>query len=439
MGDSDMEDYGFEYSDEELEEQDVDVENQYYNSKGLLESEEWEEALAGFRQVLRMEGGDKGEWGFKALKQIIRIQSRLGAHEEMVEAYRQLLQYAAVVTRNAAEKKINSVLDFVSAQATDSQLLQDFYSLTLESMAEAKNERLWFKTNMKLANLWVELREAGKAAKVLRELHRSCQTEDGGDDLKKGTQLLEIYALEIRLHTEQKNSKKLKELYQKALAIKSAIPHPRIMGVIRECGGKMHMHERAWDEAATDFFEAFKSYDEAGSGRRVQCLKYLVLANMLMESRVDPFDSQEARPYKSDPEVSAMVSLVDAYQRGAIRDFERILAGQRGAIMGDPFISQYMHDLLANIRTQVVLRAIQPYTRVRIPFIAHQLNVPAAEVEALLISLILDGRVAGRIDQVNQLLELDVPGEQAPKYGALDKWAHQLHSLHAMVAAKLAV
>ena len=53
-------------------------------------------------------------------------------------------------------------------------------------------------------------------------------------------------------------------LAQKALAIKSAIPHPRIMGVIRECGGKMHMHERSWAEAATDFFEAFKSYDEVG-------------------------------------------------------------------------------------------------------------------------------------------------------------------------------
>ena len=49
---------------------------------------------------------------------------------------------------------------------------------------------------------------------VLRELHRSCQTEDGRDDTKKGTQLLEIYALEIQLHSEQRNSKKLKELYQ---------------------------------------------------------------------------------------------------------------------------------------------------------------------------------------------------------------------------------
>lgn len=66
----------------------------------------------------------------------------------------------------------------------------------------------------------------------------------------------------------------LQELYQKALSVKSAIPHPRIMGIIRECGGKMHMAERQWPDAATDFFEAFKNYDEAGNQRRIQCLKY---------------------------------------------------------------------------------------------------------------------------------------------------------------------
>lgn len=67
----------------------------------------------------------------------------------------------------------------------------------------------------------------------------------------------------------------MQQLYLKALSIKSAIPHPRIMGIIRECGGKMHMAERQWAEAATDFFEAFKNYDEAGNQRRIQCLKYV--------------------------------------------------------------------------------------------------------------------------------------------------------------------
>ncbi len=32
-------------------------------------------------------------------------------------------------------------------------------------------------------------------------------------------------------------------LYQRALRVRSAIPHPKVMGIIRECGGKMHMSE----------------------------------------------------------------------------------------------------------------------------------------------------------------------------------------------------
>ena len=44
--------------------------------------------------------------------------------------------------------------------------------------------------------------------------------------------------------------------------------------------------------------------------RRLACLKYLVLANMLMKSGINPFDSQEAKPYKSNPEILAMTNLV---------------------------------------------------------------------------------------------------------------------------------
>lgn len=85
------------------------------------------------------------------------------------------------------------------------------------------------------------------------------------------------------------------------------------MGVIKECGGKMWMGERMfhlqspymsrpkdttgqWNRASEDFFESFRNYDEAGSPQRIQVLKYLVLANMLTGSEVNPFDSQETKP-----------------------------------------------------------------------------------------------------------------------------------------------
>lgn len=53
----------------------------------------------------------------------------------------------------------------------------------------------------------------------------------------------------------------------------------------------------SWDKASTDLFESFRQYDESGSPQRIQVLKYLVLAYMLMGSRINPFDSQETKPY----------------------------------------------------------------------------------------------------------------------------------------------
>ncbi|KAF5283164.1 hypothetical protein FQR65_LT02676 [Abscondita terminalis] len=385
----DEEDYGLEYSEDSNSEPDVDLENQYYNSKALKEDEP-ESALTSFQRVLDLEGGEKGEWGFKALKQMIKINFKLSNFKEMMVRYKQLLTYIkSAVTRNHSEKSINSILDYIST-SKNMELLQDFYETTLEALKDAKNDRLWFKTNTKLGKLYYDRKDYNKLAKILKQLHQSCQTDDGEDDLKKGTQLLEIYALEIQI-----------------LHIKSAIPHPLIMGVIRECGGKMHLREGEFEKAHTDFFEAFKNYDESGSPRRTTCLKYLVLANMLMKSGINPFDSQEAKPYKNDSEILAMTNLVNSYQTNDINEFELILKQNRQNIMDDPFIREHIEDLLRNIRTQVLIKLINPYTRIYIPHISTELNIDVTEVENLLVSCILDSTIHGRIDQVNQVLLLD--------------------------------
>ncbi len=63
------------YSSESASEPDVDLENQYYNSKALKEDSP-RDALESFRRVLDLEQ-EKGEWGFKALKQMIKIYFKL--------------------------------------------------------------------------------------------------------------------------------------------------------------------------------------------------------------------------------------------------------------------------------------------------------------------------------------------------------------------------
>ena len=116
--------------------------------------------------------------------------------------------------------------------------------------------------------------------------------------------------------------------------------------------------------------------------------------------------------------------------------------------MDDAFVRNYIEELLRNIRTQVVLKVIRPYTQVTIAFLAkvrpvglgsphrvgraltrgamllrahppsthrQELNIAAAEVEPLLVSLILDGRIDGLIDQVHQRLELTKPYGRSPR------------------------
>lgn len=55
------------------------------------------------------------------------------------------------------------------------ELLQNFYETTLEALKDAKNDRLWFKTNTKLGKLYFDRNDFGKLQKILKQLHQSCQ------------------------------------------------------------------------------------------------------------------------------------------------------------------------------------------------------------------------------------------------------------------------
>ena len=56
----------------------------------------------------------------------------------MLNYYKQLLTYIrSAVTKNYAEKSINSILDYVS-NAKNSELLQQFYQITLDALKVVK-------------------------------------------------------------------------------------------------------------------------------------------------------------------------------------------------------------------------------------------------------------------------------------------------------------
>ncbi|KAJ9665868.1 hypothetical protein H2201_003992 [Coniosporium apollinis] len=434
MQDSEQEDYDFEYEDDDEEQGgDVDIENKYYNAK-QMKVDNPEDAIDEFLGVPALEP-EKGDWGFKGLKQAIKLEFRLRRYDKAVEHYKELLTYVkSAVTRNYSEKSINNMLDFIEKSAEDedaNRCMEKFYSLTLESFQSTNNERLWLKTNIKLARLWLDRKEYRQLTEKVRELHKACQREDGTDDPSKGTYSLEVYALEILMYAETRNNKRLKALYQRALKVRSAVPHPKIMGIIRECGGKMHMSEENWKEAQSDFFESFRNYDEAGSLQRIQVLKYLVLTTMLMGSDINPFDSQETKPYKNDPRIAAMTDLVDAYQREDIHSYEKILQNNRD-LLADPFIAENIDEVTRNMRTKAVLKLVAPYTRFTLSFISKQLKITPLEVQDIVSFLIVDKKLRGRIDQSSGTVQIESVSDN-DRIRAMQDWSSAIGSLWATV------
>ena len=451
--DESMEENGneFEYSDEE-EEQDNDevaLENAYYNAKGLRE-DDVQAAAEAFQQVITLEQerlGHQGSWSYKALKQLVKLHLRAADWDTRVlPAYQKLLECVAAghVSPNQVEKGIQAMLERVaslcqgssssSSSTTASPMLVgdgnaldaaqalalQVYDATLNIFHPVKgscpNERLWFKTNIKYGQLLYETNETQKLQKVLKELQavhaHGASPEDASSSSSSSTQSMEIYALQIQLYSRLKDHKRLRATFHQAMNVRGGIPHPRTLALIQELGGKMHMEAKEYDAAGKTFFQAFKSYDEAGDPSRLRCLNYLVLSGMLGVSNINPFDSQECRPYKDDPSVVAMTNLVQAFHNNDIVAFEGILKQSKGQrLLADAFLRQHVADLLETIRRQVLARLVQPYQRIQLSALAAALNhMSVPEVEALLVRLITDGSLAARLDRTQGVL-LKVPTE----------------------------
>jgi len=233
-------------------------------------------------------------------------------------------------------------------------------------------------------------------------------------------------------------SKFLKNLYNKAVAIK-ALCNPRFLGVIHECGGKIFLKERNYKDANTDFIESFKGYDSAGAREfAIQCLRYLILSNMLSNSIVNPFDEQRAKSYQQSTEIESMLNLIESYRNRNITTFERVLKKNQNDFFGDPFISDYIQDLRKKLRSHVLKSLIRPYKNITLPYITTELQVNPKDAESLLVELILDKEIVGRIDQIHQLLILqsDKSSNNAI-YSSLSTWVKNLNSLEKSIVGKV--
>jgi len=263
----------------------------------------------------------------------------------------------------------------------------------------------------------------------LNRLHEQCQVS-GKDDFKnKGSELFEIYAMELRMAITQRNYSKMRALYEGTKNLTGPIRNPKSESIIHECWGKMFGDEGNWSKAYTEFFSAFMSYLEAGQSQAAkQCLKYVVVANMLGKQAHNPLLTREAKIYQNDPEIVPIVNLRTAYEKGDVEGFSSCLADFNRT--ADDYIKSHMESTVEQFHRLAAVKILKSYRRIRIEELASQLQLSPEKTEQILIQLILDGKLGAKIDQTNGILDLTQnAGGGAQRYNALDLWASVLDSL----------
>ena len=250
-----------------------------------------------------------GPWSYKALKQLVKLYLRANAgasnfnidQNTVLKHYRRLLDCISSpgsdISPAAVEKGIYGMLERVaslynsissppppppshqfnamdttgagsteesslatgSLLGTPQSLALAVYDATLQIFhpynGPCKNERLWFKTQLKYGQLLYELNETTKlqwALKELLQIHGEPESTDAADAGDSGgggsnnsggmnrTTSMEIYALQIQLYSRQNDTKKLRETFHKAMNVRGGVPHPRTIALIQgECFIKM--------------------------------------------------------------------------------------------------------------------------------------------------------------------------------------------------------
>lgn len=289
-------------------------------------------------------------------------------------------------------------------------------------------KRMWFDFGMMKCKRQLDWGALNAASATLEELHNACRKPNGEDDTSKGGHLLEIYAVKFEIAEKQGLSAAIDDLYSKTHNLAADVNDAKVMCIIHECWGKYWAHRNMWEDAYKDFYQSFKMFNESGDPRSARAIKYAVVANILADSEEDPFALREAGSMKSNESVAPIVRLREAFETDDIHTFGEVLRTSEEQLTSDPFIKKNVVPLFLQLRSKVLLKLVQPYDRIKMDFLCRQLIAKPDEVESLVVSMILDGRINGKLDQFQNILDLS-SGKGDALQKALGTWAETLGRL----------
>ncbi|CAK9439491.1 uncharacterized protein LODBEIA_P35910 [Lodderomyces beijingensis] len=398
------------HSDDAIDEDEDDgIENRYYSAKAMKD-DDVDQAIAEFHKIVSGSGNgaigngerEKLEWIFRSYKQLIKLNFHEANYDEVIRILRAVLPLLPKLNQVAYIEESLSRMIVRYSNVINVDFVQNLYRVLLDQ-SYFVNDKLWLKINSNLLNLYLEQRKYSDFAALLAQVHTRVTRMP--ESIQK-LYMLEIIAAEIEylFQIDKLDLTRMSKLYKLSCQSTTAVTHPKIMGVIKECGGKIQFYRKNYQKAKYEFYQSFNSFDEAGSlmEYKLKNLKYLALCSLLSDSELDPFQSsQETHTFvENNGEFDNLKKLIHAYNNFDLRQFEQSL---KDSCRSDSFAQTdeiFQHasgEILQNLRLKILVKLIESREEIKFDELCDELNLGVEQVQELLFKLMHEGRLGQHI------------------------------------------
>lgn len=388
----------------------------YYTAKATKDDDPLL-AIGKFKKITEMELKDSEvEWQFRCYKQLIKLSFSEGDYDAALSWLKHVLSLAPNLSQGYLEESLSRMISRYS-NISNADFIEQFYKTILEQK-EYINDRVWLKIK---SNQLSSLIDSGINDKYhigksgidsVESLLREIQTKLlHVPDATRKLFNLEIIAAEMEFlfQTKTLDLFRMNRLYKQSLKSTTAVTHPKIVGIIKECGAKVHFFRQDYERAKYEFYQSFKSYDEAGGStneKKNKNLKYLALCSLLTDDELDPFQSQETQTFAlNNPDFDNLKSLIHAYHSLSIHELQLVLNNDPLFRTDDIFVHAAM-QLQKNLRLNLLLKLIAEADQLTFVDLIATLDLDSfSDLEDLLSKLVSRGQLKDvKIDYVKGII-----------------------------------
>lgn len=291
---------------------------------------------------------------------------------------------------------------------------------------------LYLDLKLRQCDLMMKYADYERAKMFMSDVEQFCPIPPDPSDISMCRSALKLIILHIDFADLDHDEEKMFKDYELAMGIKSVSPTARQAAALTHVEGLKALRDGDMRTARSKFWDAFKTFNDTGSDKRIHCLPYVALATMLCRESVNVFMAPECMGFMHHPVVAPLAQLTEAYLSNNILLFNQRLESAQKVFHNDPFYAALLDNIRHHVLTGAVLEFCESYTRVDISFAAKELDSQEDEVKSIMYNLIHRNRLLGLIDPSSNVLAMKPPVKPSPYIENIEEL---LTGMEAMVEA----